>query len=108
MKFPAPPVQPLSPCSGKQHGGVPAKQRPAVIGSFLAVFEAFRRLLVGRCDVLFEFTLFDPPLAAATNLDGRQFSTAHQCIRLGRGNVQDLADIGQREEPGHLLHLLSA
>jgi hypothetical protein len=51
-------------------------------------------------DVLLENAGLDPPLTPATDLDGREVAAADEGVDLGRGDVEDLGDIGEMKEPG--------
>ena len=42
----------------------------------------------------------DPPLTAAAQLDGAQLLALDERRDLGQGGVEDLGDVGEREEPG--------
>src|SRR5699024_2219324 len=53
-------------------------------------------------EVRVELVDLDAPLATAADLDGGQLPAAHQGVRLGRGDAEDLGDLGERDEPaGH-------
>src|SRR5262245_19919934 len=51
-------------------------------------------------DVGLEFGRLDPPFAAPADLDRGQLATSHQGVGLGRGDVEDLLNICQLQEPG--------
>lgn len=53
---------------------------------------------VQPADVVLELRALDPPLAPATNLDGRQVAAANEGIRLGGGDLESLRNVGQGEE----------
>ena len=58
-------------------------------------------------DELLELGRLHPPLAAAADLDRGQVASSHQGIDLGARGVQDLGDVGEREEAwraGHGSH----
>lgn len=59
----------------------------------------FRRFLIAPGDVLLQHPRLHPPLAPAPNLDRGQLAGAHQGISLGRGNIQNLGNISQRQKP---------
>lgn len=54
-------------------------------------------------DVLLELCGLDAPLAAATDLDGRQLGAADERIDLSDGGVEHLGNVRKGEEsgPGH-------
>ena len=57
-------------------------------------------LFVLGLDVGLQHAAFHPPLPAATDLDRRQLSGAHQCIRLARRHVEHFGGVGQGEKSG--------
>lgn len=61
------------------------------------------RLLVQARDVELEGGPLDAPLAAAADLDCRQFTITHEGIGLCRRDVQQLCYIGKGEEPSAVL-----
>src|SRR5262245_21916729 len=50
-------------------------------------------------DVLLERALLDPPLPATADLDSRKITAAHERVGLSGRDVEDLGDVGKREEP---------
>ena len=58
---------------------------------------------VHALDVVLQLCRLDPPLASATYLDGRKLTGPDQGVSLGRGDVEDLGDLGELKEPlrGH-------
>lgn len=61
-------------------------------------------VVVGPLDERLELVAIHPPLAATADLHGDEVPAAHQRIGLSRGDVQDLGDVGEAEEPrlGHV------
>src|SRR3954451_4416409 len=55
-------------------------------------------LLVEPGDVVLELARLDPPLPAAADLDRLDVAAAHQRVDLGRGDVENLGDVGQLQE----------
>ena len=48
-----------------------------------------------RVGEVLELDGLHPPLAAATDLDGRELAGPHESVGLGGGDVEDLRDLGE-------------
>ncbi len=62
-------------------------------------FDELASLYVHPADVVLELRRLHPPLAPATDLDGRQVPAADEGVRLGGGDLKGLRNVGEGEKP---------